>query len=133
MLVRLVNHRASFLTLPTCVVDGVEYKRTLLPGGNNVPLAYVEALAELPRDRGPGAFLAMCEKAGWITMDDDPEAVNLPEGPEPPRDLSGYRSEGAIVLAKVETHAPTVRKWLAHETRADVKAALQAQLLTLGA
>jgi hypothetical protein len=121
----------------------------LIPGGNNVPSAYVEALRthEVVNAFGqrvkPG--LAALEKLsapqtkwahtqfpnGKIRFETDPKATLRKQGKEPPRDLRTTDQETALDHVARERSTDVLESWLVTENRTDVVAALQARIAKL--
>ncbi len=137
-LVRVTNHRPTLLHLPDRIsiqrvkdADGSIHERMvgvgsgkqLIPGGNNVGKDEWEAA------KGHHVVKQWLE-LGWLSEGGD---TAKPEGPEPPRDLSGYQVQTATTMIEAEDSAETLAQWLKAETRNDVKAALQRRLEAVGA
>lgn len=130
-MIRLINRTARLIHLPNAVVggrplDGVK----LSPGGNNVPRAYVEALIERS-DRPAQIFQAMLD-AREIIQDERKNATKLPEGPEPPKNLGGYKPAAALALIDAMNRVDVLAGWAKSEKRKPIKAALEAKIGALG-
>lgn len=127
-MIRLINRTARLIHLPSAGgVDGVK----LAPGGNNVPRAYVETLIERD-DRPAQIFQAMLE-AREIVQDERPHATKLPEGPEPPKNLGGYKPAAALALIDTMGRVDVLAAWAKAEKRKPIKAALATKIAALGA
>lgn len=119
---RIWNSTAKVLSLPPVRDLGLDV-RDLLPGGNTVPVAHLEALAN---NGGVREWFA----CGWLEGRDGGELE--PEGPPPPYNLSAYREDGAKALIEAETDRRALARWAQNDLRAGVAAAAKARLEALG-
>lgn len=121
-LVRVQNMKPKGIDLPA--VDGFE-RKTLLPGGNNVAIAHLQALAN-----NPGVRWYFDHK--WLVLQETGEGE--PEGPARPQSLAGFeKAEGAIAVVEVETDVEALTRWHANETRSVVQEAIGKRLAALKA
>lgn len=140
-MVRLVNTRPTYLTAPAATHpeekdskgNPVRYsERRLIPGGNNVPMGYLEALMALDPSKGPGKVWHDWVNMEWVLADSDDGAAERPEGPEPPRTLEGVNIKGAQVFIGEESDPFVLRRWYRTDRRKGVKEAVAARLTSLG-
>lgn len=144
------NKRASAHVLPP--VPGFPEGRRLLPGANNVPVDYVQALkAQL--SGGSSSFiddkghpktangwehflrtLHSVEMDGpWLIIHDQPYQEPKREGPPPPKSINDREPEAAVGFVEYETDPDVLRSWLKTDKREDVKAVIRTRLEELKA
>ncbi len=122
-LVRVNNAKSKTIDLPK--VDGYQSK-TLLPGGNNVPVGHLSALRGTGKEwrhKQTGWYFTT---PGWLSIVSTGEGEA--EGPEAPHSLDAYTVEGAIQFATDELDAAVLRRWASNELREEVSSVLYARL-----
>lgn len=137
--VRVVNNRATFLTMPGVVVKNergldVTIEPKLQPGGNNVDARVVAAVEALDPSKGAGKVWSQWKAMNWVKILSAKESkieTKKPEGPEPPSNLSEYRSDSAELLVKNESNPKILARWSKNEKRKSVADAIQARLTAL--
>lgn len=125
-MIRVDNATAKCIDIPPAVSsDGEGFpSRTLIPGGNDVPIRHLQALMEAKHE----GFLWYVER-GWIVPRATGEGTR--QGPMPPASLDGYKPEAAVLLASEEIDPEVLRRWLSNEAREPVQVALTARLAAL--
>lgn len=121
MMVRLINTRPTLVGLPD--VPGFESRR-MLPGGNDLEAAHLNALLE---HRGFKKHIDL----GWFELGRD-EDVGKPEGPTPPANVSDRSLEAAQLLVRMEHDPHVLTAWAAADRRQPVKDAVAQRLKALG-
>lgn len=130
-MMRLINTTARLIHLPNATVNGKPMDGIkLMPGGNNVPAAYVEALFAR-EDRSGELFAAMIE-AREIVQDERANATALPEGPEPPKSLANYKPAAAMALVDSMNRVDVLAAWAKREKRKPIKTAIETKIRALG-
>jgi hypothetical protein len=130
-MLRLINTTARLIHLPNAAVNGKSMDGIkLMPGGNNVPAAYVEAL--FAREDRPGELFAAMIENREIVQDERPNAVALPEGPEPPKSLANYKPTAALALIDGMNRTDVLAAWAKREKRKPIRAALETKIRALG-
>lgn len=139
--IRIINNTDAGIELPA--LPATETSKAfpmlaLVPGGNNVPAEYVEAVKAYtvknkfgqpfrPHENLFEAHMA----ANRLRFDLDPGATKLPEGPEPPEDLIKVAEVIALDLIATEFNVERLQRWEKKERRDAVKAALFARIAKL--
>lgn len=130
-MMRLINTTARLIHLPNATVNGKPMDGIkLMPGGNNVPAAYVEAL--FAREDRPGELFAAMIESREIVQDERPNATALPEGPEPPKSLANYKPAAALALIDGMNRTDVLAAWAKREKRKPVKTAIETKIRALG-
>jgi hypothetical protein len=152
-LTRVVNLTDAVIELPPVPPSKENPKgwpaKALIPGGNNVPTAYLTDLGKYESKDAfgnvtrPGAehlrkltephtyWHHLQYPDGKIKIDTDPKATLRREGKEPPRDLRTVDVDSALDLVAKERELDRLNAWLEKEGRSDVVAALQQRIAVL--
>jgi hypothetical protein len=113
----------------------------LVPGGNNVPTAVVQALTSGKGPKGVDVRRGLAKDwrrkvdRGDVKVFSAEESAVLTKkapGPDHPRTLAEYGAEAAASIVKVTSDAEVLDLWRASEPRKTVQRAIETRLVELG-
>jgi hypothetical protein len=137
-LARIENKLATVFTGPRIFADNgqVRYPAVSIPpgGAKAVPDEYVKAWGSL-KPKLTAYLRGMVNRGALVITRAEDKHIEAelarPEVPPAPPSLDGLQERGALLLVAEEENGDTLRGWLLHERREEIKTAINAKLRSL--